>query len=233
MAYTLDFQLLFAIPFLLFLGIILPLLGLASLKHTATDRAGQNEVPSVRAIAAQLGILQTIVACLGLLAAHGVGLELVWSSAVTPVTLISSFAVLAGFVGLAFLEARRPLGPNEQIRAEMRKVSAGDPAWIGVTLYAGLIEEFAYRGVLTLILASFIGYWSAAIASALLFGLGHLSAGWRGAGSGVLFALAMQAIVYLSGGLLLAALVHAIYDLLAAWLGNRIANRDGSSAAAA
>ncbi len=40
----------------------------------------------------------------------------------------------------------------------------------------------------------------------------------------------MQTIVYLSGGLLLAVLVHAGYDLIAAWLGHRIARRAAGEA---
>jgi hypothetical protein len=53
----------------------------------------------------------------------------------------------------------------------------------------------------------------------------HFAAGWRSAGFGVMFALAMQALVWLSDGLLLAVLTHAVYDLIAAWLGHRLAAR--------
>ena len=222
----------FALPLFIFLGIILPLLSWVSLRHTHADRKDQNELPSVRAIAAQLGILQTIIACLALLAAYGVGLELVWLSQVSLLTLLASFTVLTGFVALAYVEARRPLSPKEKLRAELRKVSAREPAWIGVTLYAGVVEEFTYRGVLTLLLAGAVGYWPAAIGSALLFGLGHLASGWRTVGPSIAFALAMQAIVLLSGGLLLAIFVHAAYDLVTAWLGHRIARQDSSDATA-
>lgn len=223
---------LFALPLFIILGLILPLLGWVSLRQTDADRKDQNEVPSVRAVAAQLAILQTLVACLALLAAYGVGLELAWLSEVSLVTLTASFTVLTGFVALAFVEARRPLSPKEKLRAELRKVSAREPAWIGVTLYAGVVEEFTYRGVLTLLLAGPVGYWPAATASALLFGLGHLAGGWRTAGPSIAFALAMQAIVSLSGGLLLAVFVHVAYDLVAAWLGHRIARQNASDATA-
>ncbi len=222
---------LFALPLFIVLGIILPLLGWMSLRHIRGDSEGQDEPTSVRAIATQLAILQSIVACLGLLAASGTELRLTWLSTVTPVTLVASVIALTGFLALAIAEARRPLGAHEKLRAELRKISVKDPVWIGITLYAGAVEEFAYRGVLTLILASLIGYWPAAVGSAVLFGLGHLSGGWRAVGSSVAFALTMQTIVYLSGGLLLAVLVHAVYDLLAAWLGYRIGHQGPNGAA--
>ena len=78
---------LFAIPLFIALGIILPLLGWVILRHAHADTEDQNEVPSVRAIAAQLAILQTIVGCLALLAGYGVGLELAWLSELSLVTL--------------------------------------------------------------------------------------------------------------------------------------------------
>ncbi|MEM7358382.1 MAG: CPBP family intramembrane glutamic endopeptidase [Pseudomonadota bacterium] len=111
-------------------------------------------------------------------------------------------------------------------------MSAKNPAWIGVTIYAGFIEEFAYRAVLTLLFAEAIGYWPAAIVSALLFGMAHLSSGLRALPASIFFALAMQLLVFVSGGLLLAVVVHIAYDLIAAWLGRRMAHAsksDGSS----
>lgn len=221
-----------ALPLLVVLGILVPLLGWTGLRHRQGLSDDEDPVPSVGAIAAQLAILQTIVLGLAVLALYGTGLDLSWRSSVSPVSLLLSVAVLAVFVGLAVLEANRPLGPKDRLRAELRKTSATDPAWIGVTLYAGVIEEFAYRGVLTLVLASLIGYRAAVVASALAFGLGHLSGGWRAAALGVPFALAMQAIVHFSGGLLLAMCVHAVYDLMAAWLGQRMAQRGADAGAA-
>lgn len=216
---------LLTLPFFLFVGIVLPLLGWVSLRNADNPGNDQDEGPAVQTIAVQLGILQALVGCLALLAVYGTKLELAWLSEFSPVTLLASFAALAGFLALALLEARKPLGRNDKLRARLREVSATDPAWMGVTLFAGVVEEFAYRGVLTLILAGLVGYWAAAIASALLFGLGHLSGGWRAAGASTAFALAMQTLVFLSGGLLLAVLVHAVYDLLAGWLGRRLAYR--------
>lgn len=212
-----------AIPFLLLVGVALPLMSWMSFR--LSRKRESNIHPSsieFRVIAVQTFLLQTAVAGLALLAAYGINLELAWQSDITVQTATASLAVLFGFIAVAIFEARRKLDRSERIRAELRKVRATDPMWVSVTLVAGFVEELAYRGVLTLLLSGYMDYWLAAITSAVLFGLGHFTAGIRGAVVAFLFAVAMQWLVYLSGGLFLAIAVHAVYDLLAAWLGNRI-----------
>ena len=100
-----------------------------------------------------------------------------------------------------------------------------DPAWLALTVVAAIVEEYACRGVLTGILTSVLGPGSAWILSAGLFGLGHFTQGWRGLVFSAGFGLALQAVVSLSGGLLLAIVAHMAYDLGASWLGRRLARR--------
>lgn len=76
--------------------------------------------------------------------------------------------------------------------------------------------------MLTSLLATPLGALPAALISAGAFGVAHLASGWRALGFSVGFALAMQGLVELSSGVLLAIAVHAIYDLLAAWLAQRV-----------
>jgi membrane protease YdiL (CAAX protease family) len=176
-------------------------------------------------MAIQTLVLQGVVFGLALLASLAADLELTWRSVITATTSLAAVAVVSGAVFGAWLEARQPLGPRDSLRFKLRKVAAGNPLWITVTVVAGSVEEYAYRGVLTAVLTGPLGFWAAAAVSAGLFGLAHLAAGWRSAGFGVGFALAMQALVGLSGGLLLAVLTHAVYDLIAAWLGHRLAEK--------
>ena len=67
-----------------------------------------------------------------------------------------------------------------------------------------------------------MGFWPGALVSALLFGLAHLSSGKRAVTFSIPFALAMQGLVHLSGGLIMAMIIHVAYDLIAAWIGNRM-----------
>jgi membrane protease YdiL (CAAX protease family) len=134
------------------------------------------------------------------------------------VVLLAAAATLAVSLAAAWLEARRPLPPHEVTRRALRSVGPTDPVWSGVALVAGFVEEFAYRGVLTALLTAPLGILPAALVSAATFGLAHLAAGWRAVGFSMAFALGMQGLVVLSGGLAVAMVVHATHDLSATWL---------------
>lgn len=98
-------------------------------------------------------------------------------------------------------------------------------------LAAAVAEEAAYRGVLMAILWYSLGNpWLAALISALAFALSHWA---QGAKSGVaIFAIAlvMQALVALTGTLVLAMAVHALYDFAAGYLIARQAAADERAA---
>lgn len=83
-------------------------------------------------------------------------------------------------------------------------------------LLAGLVEEAAYRGVLVTILAGSLGSVpAAALISALAFAVGHAVQGWQ---SGIVVfavALVMQGTVWLTDTLLVAMVVHAVFDVIA------------------
>ncbi len=221
---------LLTLPFIITLGAILPLLAWQGLRHARADNTVNASAPTLRDIVIQLGIVQTVVAALAALAIYGAGLELNWRSSISLPTVVAALAALGCVLLLSLREARRPLGPDEVVRARLRKVAATDPAWIAVTVYAGFVEELAYRGVLLLLLSSFSGYWPAAAICAVLFGLAHLSSGWRAVPYAMVFAMAMHFVVFISGGLLMAVAVHVAYDLVAAWLGAHKAGANDETA---
>lgn len=213
---------LLALPFLIVLGVVLPVLAWLSLRHAKVAHNEQAALPNVPEMVVQIIVLQTVVAGLAALAVYGIGLKLAWWSTLTPVTVSLALVALSGVLILTYFEAQERGSDIDKSRDTLRRISATDPRWIGATLYAGIIEEVAYRGVLTLLLAGIVGYIPAAIASAVVFGLAHLTSGWRAVPFGIVFALAMQALVYTSAGLVLAMVVHVVYDLIAAWLGHRM-----------
>ena len=89
-------------------------------------------------------------------------------------------------------------------------------AWVGVAVLAGLSEEITWRGVQPALVAYLAASsWVGVFAAALSFGAAHAVQGRRSAGTIVLFALAFQALVWLSGSLLPAMAVHAAYDITA------------------
>lgn len=219
----------FTIPFLLLVVVALPALGWLGMKQARPPQPGEEENFPLMTVAIQMAVVQTIVAALAWLAMWGAGLEISFGTELTPFTFGVAWLTLGVVVTVAYFEARRPLQPEEVIRRRLRRISAGNEAWMGITIYAGIVEEFAYRGVLTLVLASFMGYWPGAVVSALVFSLAHLPSGKRAVVFGIPFALAMQWLVFIGEGLLLAILVHAVYDLVAAWLGHRMPIREAQT----
>lgn len=88
--------------------------------------------------------------------------------------------------------------------------------WTAVSVLAGISEEITWRGVQPALAAYVVGSPVAgALASAISFGAGHATQGWRSAALIVLFALSFQGLVWLSGSLVLAMAVHAAYDVTA------------------
>jgi hypothetical protein len=103
--------------------------------------------------------------------------------------------------------------------------------WITVATLAGVSEEITWRGVQTTLLAILLGnFVVASIVCAVMFGLAHFMQGWKSMGIVVLFALVFQALVWLSGTLLLAMAVHAAYDITAGLNYGRMGRELGYSA---
>ena len=86
-------------------------------------------------------------------------------------------------------------------------------------LAASVAEEAAYRGVGFAILWYMLDNgWAAAVLSAVAFALAHAAQGWRSTRWVLLFGLVMQGLVALTGTLVLAMVVHLLYDLIASTL---------------
>lgn len=222
----------FTLPFLVVIGLALPFLAWSSARRLSSPDSRSTAMPSARVIAVQVLVVQALVFLLAWLAMVGAQLSVSWRSTFTPVTVLIATTVVAGGLVVAWLEGRRPLGPRDVLRTQLRRVAATEPVWLGATIVAALAEEFAYRGVLSALLTGTLGAQSAVVVSACLFGLAHLGQGWRGALASAGFALALQAVVSVSRGLLLAILAHLAYDLGAAWLGRRPSRQNAKDAAA-
>jgi membrane protease YdiL (CAAX protease family) len=141
---------------------------------------------------------------------------------------MAAAALLACF---ALRQVLRALQPEEQRRRMMVYFLAprSPREWVGAMaaiLVASVAEEAAYRGIGMTILWYWLGNpWLAATLCAFAFALAHWVQGFR---SGVfIFALAlvMHALCVLTGTLVLAMIVHALYDFVAAGLIAREARR--------
>jgi membrane protease YdiL (CAAX protease family) len=88
--------------------------------------------------------------------------------------------------------------------------------WFVVSSLAGIGEEITWRGVQTALLAYVTGSFIAgSLLSAASFGVAHYMQGWKSAAIIAGFALGFQAVVWISGSLYVAILVHVLYDITA------------------
>ena len=114
---------------------------------------------------------------------------------------------------LAKIEASK-VAPRSRSEAAM---------FVPVSLTAGISEELLYRGFLFWFLVPAIGLAAAVVASAGIFGLGHLYQGWRGALSTAAVGLVLGTLYALSGSLWWIMALHALIDLQYCIVGWKIA----------
>jgi len=100
--------------------------------------------------------------------------------------------------------------------------------WVAVSTFAGVSEEITWRGVQPPLLAYVTGSpLAGALLSAILFGAAHAMQGWKSAAVIVIFAIAFQVLVWTSGSLILAMVVHAVYDITAGFTYSRLGRELG------
>ena len=88
--------------------------------------------------------------------------------------------------------------------------------WLAVSGLAGVSEEITWRGVQPVLIATLVhSPILAACIAAVMFGVAHIVQGWRSAFFGIMMALGFQSIVWLSGSLYLAMVVHFAYEAIA------------------
>jgi membrane protease YdiL (CAAX protease family) len=140
-------------------------------------------------------------------------------------------AVLPGAAALAVLFALMSLNRAMRSPEERRTMAVyklmprTEREWVlyvVTALAAGVSEEAAYRGVLMSILWYSLGSaWAAAVISATVFSVSHALQGWKTGIVIFLMSLAFQGLVWFTGTLVVAMVVHATYDIVAGVIGAR------------
>ena len=98
------------------------------------------------------------------------------------------------------------------------------PGFVPLALTAGICEEVLFRGFVLWALAQVTPtWWQAGLVQALLFGLAHAYQGPRGVFLTFVVGAFLTGIVWISGSLWPAMLVHALLDLNAGDLAIRVA----------
>ncbi|MGI9272170.1 MAG: CPBP family intramembrane glutamic endopeptidase [Woeseiaceae bacterium] len=83
-----------------------------------------------------------------------------------------------------------------------------------VSVTAGIVEEFLYRGFAFWYLAHFLPLWAVVLVSSVAFGLGHTYQGAGGVARVTLIGIAFGAFYVFTGSIWLPMLAHAVLDIL-------------------
>jgi membrane protease YdiL (CAAX protease family) len=131
--------------------------------------------------------------------------------------LLLGLAILITFVsGMYPLWKFNSVHKRDRVYRNAPQASNEMPGWIAISLTAGFSEEIAYRGVLFGILFYWIpSWWAAALLCALAFALGHAIQGAKSTLIIFVMSIIFQGLVWYTGTLYVAMVVHAVYDVIA------------------
>ncbi len=205
-----------------------------------TSRQLERVRPTLIDVLVSLVVTQAVLVSLAIAAAWTKGLRLFpdptpgWEGAAWG-------SALFGAMIAASLLHWRVRTPEEKRRlAFLKPHSLADaPVWLAISLIAGFAEELVYRGVLFQLVEGLVvswgpgaetSWWISAGVCTLAFAAGHWVQGWSAMAIIVGFALAMHALVRLTGDLYAAMSVHAAYDFAAGWLVLWLYRREGLDA---
>ncbi|KGQ17931.1 Abortive infection protein [Lysobacter dokdonensis DS-58] len=150
---------------------------------------------------------------------------------------LATLLVLAygAYQAYCIFHVRRDPALRERLQAQVAPVADVVPhtrpevrAFIGVSITAGVCEEFLYRGYFTWALAPWLGWWGAAAFSTLLFALGHAYQGFGGILRTGLFGALYMVTVAVFDSIWPAIALHILVDVsggVMSWLVLRDAPR--------
>ena len=152
-------------------------------------------------------------------------------------TALALFLLLTAYHGMAVRTVARSADARASLRQQAGPVTAVLPHtrtelyWFGgVSLTAGFVEEFLYRGYFIWVFSPWIGWWGAAALSLSFFAIGHVYQGWNGVLRTGIVGAFFTLVVAITGSLWPAIALHALVDLGAgvmAWLALREPSPEG------
>lgn len=235
-------HLLLPLDWLLFVIIVVGLgvrtfFGMRALKALTPDEARRRRPAFwARAILSQWALVAAVFALWFVarrdLAWLGLGMPRPWG--------LGGVAVGLAALGALFAAQRRQVGANPELLARLRAqlepaqalmphARAEYPGFASLAITAGLCEELLFRGYATWVLAHvFPAFWMAALAQAVLFGLAHAYQGPRGVVGTGFVGIFMSGIVWITGSLWAAMLIHALIDLHAGDMALRVFAQDAA-----
>jgi hypothetical protein len=205
--------------FLVVLFVLMPRGALRSARHLRQAQAGTGPMPSRARVAGSALFALLMLWVISFLNADGMGRSLFALPA------IGAREIGIGLIGLVVLLGAIPVArairtPEEERRALLQgfvpRGAREYAVFALIAVMAGIAEEAAYRGVAVWILSPIMGgLVPAAFLSSMAFAVAHAVQG--GKAMVVVFGIAVvcHALVYLTNTLVIAMVVHTVYDLIA------------------
>jgi membrane protease YdiL (CAAX protease family) len=209
-----------SLVFLSYLLGVLPWAAIRSARHAerALGPGGPGSSRNRLAIWTSTLVAQAMLLLLAWLAGRSFGFRF-FALAVRPIDVAAAGAALAACFALRAV-ARRIRSEEERRALMVYRLAPRTPVeWLVsgvVALVASVTEEIAYRGVGVAILADTTGSLAAAVlVCAAAFAVAHALQGWKSGSVIFVLALVVHGLVLFTGTLVLAMLVHLVYDVAA------------------
>ena len=205
-------------------GLLLPWLAIRS----AQRLPGMVPRPRLAQFTTNL-VVQAVAIILSLRVAVVEGIDLLPRHWPTPAAMALGAALLLG----AWLAARprwRAAVAQRDPRAHyvMPRTRAERWLWAAVALAAGGGEEITYRGVMYVLWWRLTGdVVTAMLATATCFAAAHAVQGWASMAIVGIISLGFQGLVLFSGSLVVAVVVHVVFDLVAGYSYGRLGEELG------
>jgi membrane protease YdiL (CAAX protease family) len=222
-----------ALWYLFLFGVFVPYVAWKSARRMEAGAA----VPPRARVFANVLVMQAAFLVLALFVAAKRGIPLLRTGTIDASSVFLAAAMLAFSVGTLSLRWRLT-DPDRKARIILSRPNRPSDLWLwgAVSLSAGIVEEIVFRGVMPALVIPITGDWWTAVAVCVAaFALGHNQQGWQRMIFVGLLAVGCHLLVRMTGSLLLAMAVHALYDFaagvfhvrLAAWA--PAANAGGTS----
>jgi membrane protease YdiL (CAAX protease family) len=160
---------------------------------------------------------QIILAALAVITGLVEGIELFPPMAPSPTSWLLGAAFLLTALALVFRHWRRSVEEHKPTWRLFAPTNHRErKMWVALSLSAGIGEELVWRGVLPALLAAVTGSLALGITvSVASFALAHAIQGLRSVLAIAAIALAFHALVFVTGSLYVAMMVHFLYDVIA------------------
>ncbi len=207
------------ILFLIIIVVAVPFLSIQNLKML--DAIKEIVLPNKQKLYIQSAVNQLFLTSIALWAADSSLITINYIGTFSTYAMLGAACFLAIACTLSYISSRNKAITDTNPGLELLTPNTFKEkcTWVMVNLVAASCEEIIFRGVLfQLFLRSTQNYWAAGIISALVFGFAHSVQGIGGILLTAVFGLGLQHIVYLNNGLLVAMLVHFVYNMVTTFL---------------